>query len=391
MPAERFYYRPPDPGYAALGAGLAQGIQSGVGGYLDERDRRKDRERQERLDQERRENEAYNRSRQELFDEIQLASAGGGMGRAPGREKYDLDFGKVGMARGGPGSVLTQPVQLGPEGPGVVERAAQDPNFGKYRQVGSGQHMAYIEDPEQRNMRLMRQEAMMEDELQDLDRQRLFESLSAARPDMAEGEAMGAAGLLSSGSANYRDLFNTPWQPRTREEYEDIYEFEQKNRRLGGSADRSLPSFENAYEMLKELYGQWDEDGRFLGYSLSNQEMLDLAEAIASGDDYELPEPTGGGGAPQAPAEEERGGDGGFIRTLGDRLQDSAMFFPTGGMNPFTSRRGRGTGQGGNVSELTGGGGATEKQTITQDQADYLMTVQGWTEEQIAERYTIRG
>jgi len=325
MPAERFFYRPVDPGYAQLGASIGSGIENAVGGYLDERDRKADRERQTQLDEERRKDLDYQRSRQRLFDDIALAEAGGARGRPPGAERYDMDFGEIGMARRGPGNILTRDIQLGPQPqePGVVETAANDPDFGIYREIGAGDQRGYIMDPQVRMQREAQAEAGAELTAREAERNALRESILALNPDMDPNRATGEAGMMASGMADYPDFH--PSASGT------------------GSSNRTFTP-NQAMEYLKDIYSEKDEFGNPLGYLMDPQTMYELADAMARGEPVELPDPSTlqPGMTDMAFGDESEGAEGpGFFENL---------FFRH---NPFASSRG-GAGVGGQPGQRGG-------------------------------------
>jgi len=81
--AGRYYYRPVDPGYGALGAGLGSGLTQGVEGFLDERDRGRQRRREDVQD-------ARAAQKHEMMVDEILRGGGGDRGPIPPKQEMTI-------------------------------------------------------------------------------------------------------------------------------------------------------------------------------------------------------------------------------------------------------------------------------------------------------------
>lgn len=298
MPSERFFYRPVDPGYAQMGASLASGILGGVDTYYDEKDRIAQRKRQEEEDERRRRFEDAEDARRQAEYEASIIERGGGMGPKPVTPGTpELEFGQPGLARrSGPGNALTGPIDLDPgeslrpKPPGMVARAAADPEFGRYREIGPP-GFAYIQTPEYTRRQAIEEERGYQDEQERLARTRIAQALIGRHPELSQADAEGMAEGLGMGLWDYDDLYPTqdkPWQPTTKEEAEEWYKFEQQNRRfqpLSGGTTRALTP-NQAAELITRMYpGEFEGDT-----SLDPDEFARLVQEWSSGQVPDFPE-----------------------------------------------------------------------------------------------------
>lgn len=293
MPSERFFYRPVPPNYGAIGAGIGGGLERGVQNYLNERDRK------------------TQRGREEEERNVWLDTMGGGQGEPPlqaGMPKLDytsegspagapgeLDFGKPGLARsrgggepaggggGGQGNILTRDVNLGggigsQPAPGPVETVARQDPYRQYTQISDD---AYIENTGSRETRLAEEDMQrrlkyggmgMEQEWEFSERERARDketgiaAIMAQNPGYDRMDAENEYNMLDSNLANYRDLHPV----RT------------SSSGGGMTANQYL-------DEIKENFEIYDQDGPTGEYELPMDEMIDMAEARARGEDVRIP------------------------------------------------------------------------------------------------------
>jgi hypothetical protein len=131
-----FYYRPIDPGYAELGAGLGAGIAGGTANFFGEREAGRERKRRD--------------SRELLDFEINLLAQGGGLGDIPTR---------VGAARGPMQALMPRDEAAGgiPGESGLLQRPGvvmpgilQEREKPGYAAVGEGRFRGYLPTEEGR-------------------------------------------------------------------------------------------------------------------------------------------------------------------------------------------------------------------------------------------------
>jgi hypothetical protein len=365
--------------FRTLGEGL-QGIGQTVGGL-----------RREREEDERR------RAYEDMQEELMFVDRGGGMGPAPQMERTIR--GELPEPDLGPASVIPEM-----PGPGLsmasVDRAGMlaPPDFGsrdaptltepdpRYAEVGTGHVM---------------KPGVMED-MQRLERgQRISSGVSDVMgPDAPQGTVQGIGRLLAEG-VNPTELMpetggDVNWQ-RVTDETGAVWQVNPRTgekRPLGitervpagtGPRPGGLPTYRQAIETLTTMF-----PGEFEGESsLSNPELHRMATAMTRGDEV-FPEPSIGGpdrgamaGYPAASIERVMQN---YQRRVGSGAPEAAGAVP----EPIASSPDQPDTGLALPEPTTRPDSATRRQEITRDQADYMRTVRGWTDEQINQRYTVR-
>jgi len=255
MPSERFFYRPVDPNYGAIGQGIGYGVEAGVGNFYAEKERMRQRGREDVEDERAATDSQIER---DLF----FTSQGGGSGAPPPRMNApQLDFGSPGMAGGrGAGNIIAsrgQEFDFTPrEGP--VMQAAGDPNFDRYISVGP-EGTGYIENPQWK-------------ERQDIEK---------ARNEQVADRAALNASLMSRGASPEQAGSDSYLVER------DIATFNQVDPTPGGSSGRDpgRMTLTQANKYVDEKY-RYQTDDTYEGeweYPNTAEERLAEAQAIARG------------------------------------------------------------------------------------------------------------
>ena len=259
MPSERFFYRPVDPNYGAIGQGIGYGVEAGVGNFYAEKERMRQRGREDVEDERAATDSQIER---DLF----FTSQGGGSGAPPPRMNApQLDFGSPGMAGGrGAGNIIAsrgQEFDFTPrEGP--VMQAAGDPNFDRYISVGP-EGTGYIENPQWK-------------ERQDIEK---------ARNEQVADRAALNASLMSRGASPEQAGSDSYLVER------DIATFNQVDPTPGGSSGRDpgIGTFAQYARMVDDAFrmpGEFAEDPDW--FSVSADERHALTQALARGEDVDL-------------------------------------------------------------------------------------------------------
>jgi hypothetical protein len=212
--AGRYFYGPVDPGYGAMGAGIAGGISQGVGNFVGMRDRARRHKREDDAD-----------ARQKIIDgqrdatfDMGIVNAGGGAGPAPTMQR-DVDLsGGLRLPRIEPTGPLfegpTEPAlnrigtdwirQQGPqlEAPQLPSSMTVETPDPRFRTIGSGDQQYHIEDPQYREAR--GREQLNEQRTQSIGT--VAASLRARNPDMTEDEARAEAATVVDGFARFADI-----------------------------------------------------------------------------------------------------------------------------------------------------------------------------------------
>lgn len=368
----RFYYAPIDPRYDDIGAGVGEGLASGVSSFLDERDRRRERQRRDERDAMERE-----------LHEIGMYESGYRRGQAPTeeatrfrpQEREQPDWGGL-FARGAERiDVRTGELRDPSEPPNELndaltqrvrdEAATRRGSAGELPEPGRVGMSLFSDEPvtfetrpaaelkerrtqpgfEQVTEGLYRDTGFLERERDriagveagDDGLDEIAAALEELYPDMSPEEARAHATLMGRGSGIYGDAmelgpeddpeFETP--VRGSPEYMQMLEDEAAARRRGAppasAAERGPMTFPQAMDFLEEQYAIRDRLGDVVGYYLSPMEMRELAISMSSpgGESVELPSPTElyeqmQGGLPEGAIEERQGGGGigGFFRNL---------------------------------------------------------------------------
>jgi hypothetical protein len=210
----RYYYGPVDPGYGSLGAGIAGGIQQGMGNFVGMKDRARQQKREDADDVR---TADLDGQRKAMFD-LELLKMNGGRGAAPTTQRTV----QTGTPSIGAGPELSGPLFEDPNEPvlpkfgtswlGEQAGQLQAPQFPqsmtvedrdpRFRTIGQGDQQFHVEDPEYARTR-------QRDELDTDRRTRIGTTASAIRtrnPDMTEEEALAEAALLVDGVAKFGDL-----------------------------------------------------------------------------------------------------------------------------------------------------------------------------------------
>lgn len=322
-------------------------------------------------------------------EDLELARLGGGSGPVPkeitqiagtGTGPVSPGFhepapltpaGGIGMRVGGTaGMGITAPAAPAPiAAPALTDPLSYDAAVGKYQAVGSRGFIVRPEVAEAQKSHLEEERRLKRasDELQ-MKRETLEATIPAVTEDIrmvtgtSPARAGAAARLLVGHDVPLGQSF--PREPADRTP----------------SRDPGLPSFTKAYDIVTDKY---KVPGEFQGeftYSRTREQMIAEAQAMARGERYEAapaaatPRPTDGpmganwaegmvrgfAGAPQQSID----------AVIAKRAGDAAAPPTAAGSAPAPAGSGR--------------------QVITQDQADYLRTVRGMADAEIARLYEVR-
>jgi len=274
MPSERFFYRPVDPNYGAIGRGIANGLGAGVENYYGEKENTRQRGREDDADAARRRTEA-----------AWLNSQGGGFGEIPEPDRPELDFGLPGIARREPGTgagaALTGKVTPGdlganpdwmPPNVGPVRSGAEAGIPRTFVDIGEPGREAYIEDFDSRTARLNEQdfsdwrrqseaEFEIEERYRQMEEARIGAGLGVLHPDDPGSRTGAAAALIGSGAANYGDVYPE----------------------ASGRRDQSLLTPGQYLSMIEESTIFVDEDNQEVEL-MDAQERYELSQRMARGD-----------------------------------------------------------------------------------------------------------
>lgn len=309
----RYYFAPIPGSREAPAMGFADGVTQGVQNFQNERERTHQGERQDAADQ-----------RQTLFDDMEindyLQARGGGRGPMP-TDTVELGRGGRGalpefeapdlFPRGGErrpaGFDDFMPAPRGAGGfDGPESFSMERPREG-YEPVGP-EGFGYVENPERREQRLYAQGQEREAAARGEFAGEVGPAATALmRPRGGEGEAMddetyaGHVGtLLSRGvSLPQGGRGQDGFDPESdliagREKYLrdnelGVYRPNQGGGSGGSGTDRGAPNFSQAMDYLKELYSEYDEEDRLTGYSVSPEEMYQMAQNMARGGEQGFP------------------------------------------------------------------------------------------------------
>ena len=256
MPSERFFYRPVDPNYGAIGQGIGYGVEAGVGNFYAEKERMRQRGREDVEDERAATDSQIER---DLF----FTSQGGGSGAPPPRMNApQLDFGQV-TDRGsrGAGNIIAsrgQEFDFTPQ-EGPVTRNAQDPNFDRYISVGP-EGTGYITNPQWQK----RQDAEKERNEQTARRGTVSAGIMARGGTPEQAETGGS--LVAQDIATWNQVDPTPGSS-------------------GSSRDPGRMTLTQANKYVDEKY-RYQTDDTYEGeweYPNTAEERLAEAQAIARG------------------------------------------------------------------------------------------------------------
>lgn len=273
-----FIARPVDPGYDQIGAGIAQGLRSGLNAYLGG-------QRQQKLDQEHAEDRAYlntqraeaeqARARQQRREDAADQAAGIRSGPAPNPLAERIGALRAQMANPMPtifsGRTLL-PGQLDPDA-GSFDRAAA--RTGEIVPLASGGYVDRAATPEGEKLRFQQaQRAQLDAAIQGL---------------VGTGQLPAAAAEIVKIHPDLLDnyLFPQPEKPDPFSEFQKEYDYRRAHPmpKAGDEGpDKPLLTFDDALRQAREFSTVKDANGRAVGFSRTEREMVDLAKALQRGD-----------------------------------------------------------------------------------------------------------